>query len=134
MVGTFLRPSLTKMTRSSASGSSSISTSTKWTPRSVRNFLARRQSTHQVVQYIVISSISIGWHRHDGDSKRDPSGAVSEKATSLALVRTCRRRRRAGFRGDLQAHLGAFERGLGTLPIDGRIVRGREAFLRANAR
>src|ERR1700688_3917389 len=57
IVGTFLRPSFTWNTRSSASTSSSIFTSTKFTPRSFRNCLARRQSTHQLVPYIVISSI-----------------------------------------------------------------------------
>src|SRR5882762_3249455 len=49
MVGTFRRPSFTCNTSSSASGSSSIFTSEKSTPRSSRNFLARRQSTHQLV-------------------------------------------------------------------------------------
>src|SRR5712692_7666129 len=56
-VGTVRLPLLALMTISSPDESSSIFTSRKLTPRSFKKDLARRQSGHQLVLYIVMGSI-----------------------------------------------------------------------------
>src|SRR6266436_9964150 len=56
-VGTFRRPLLALMTISSPVGSTSIFTSRKLMPRSFKKDLARQQSGHHLVLYMVIGSI-----------------------------------------------------------------------------
>src|SRR6266566_6464032 len=56
-VGTVRLPLLALMTISSPDGSSSIFTSRNATPRALRKDLARQQSGHQAVLYMVIDSI-----------------------------------------------------------------------------
>src|SRR6266849_98520 len=78
-VGTFRRPLLALMTISSPDGSSSIFTSRKLTPRSFKKVLARQQSGHHLVLYMVIGSISYSVSFHEMQVAEGSRTMVREK-------------------------------------------------------
>src|SRR6266852_1526315 len=130
-VGTFRRPLLALMTISSPFGSTSIFTSRKLIPRSFKKDLARQQSGHHLVLYMVIGSIVSSVSSHwmlAVEVSRKQCHAKSNRSASRA-----RNKGAALFGGHLDADQRALHRDVGAVPIDIWIVRG-QALLGASQR
>src|SRR6266853_3702035 len=122
-VGTFRRPLLALMTIFSPDGSSSIFTSRKLMPRSFKKDLARQQSGHHLVLYMVIGSIVSSASPHwmlAVEVSRKQCHAKSNRSASRA-----RNKGAALLGGHLDADQRALQRDVGAVPINIWIVGGQ---------
>src|SRR5260370_30251307 len=111
------------MTISSPDGFSSIFTSRKLMPRSFKKDLARQQSGHHLVLYMVIGSIVCSASPHwmlAVEVRRKPCHAKSNRGASGS-----RNKGAALLAGHLDANQRALQCNVGAVPIDIRIVRGQ---------
>src|SRR5258706_16113858 len=122
-VGTFRRPLLALITIFSPDESSSIFTSRKLMPRSFKKDLARQQSGHHLVLYMVIGSIVSSASPHwmlAVEVSRKQCHAKSNRRASRA-----RNKGAALLWGHLDVDQRALQRGVWPVPIDILFVFGQ---------